>query len=200
VSNHKRYDRDYFERWYRSTDAVVSPALIMRKARVAVAVTEHLLGRNVRTVLDVGCGEGQWRAALRRARPGIHYTGVDPSEYAVERYGRRRNIRLGSIGSLEEVRLAAAYDLIICSDVLQYVPMTEVRRGLRSIGRRLRGVAYIEAYTSGDDMVGDRSDWHERDVDEYRRALDRAGLVSVGMYCFLPWRLRYLANELELAT
>jgi SAM-dependent methyltransferase len=197
LSRGKRYDREYFERWYRSDRAVVSPALIGRKARLALAAAEHLLGRSVITVLDVGCGEGQWRAPLLRARPGIAYTGIDPSEYAVKRYGARRNIRPGSFGALDRADIAEAYDLIICSDVLQYVPAADLRNGLRAIADRLSGVAYIEAFTTGDDMIGDHVDWHDRSADEYRRVMRQAGLLPLGLYCYLPQRLEYLTNELE---
>jgi hypothetical protein len=40
-------------------------------------------------VLDIGCGEGIWRAPLRSLRPGIEYLGLDSSEYAIARYGAR---------------------------------------------------------------------------------------------------------------
>ena len=63
---------------------------------VFLGVAEYFLRRKVRSVLDIGAGEGAWRAELRRLRPSIRYTGVDPSEYVVRRHGRRRNIRLAA--------------------------------------------------------------------------------------------------------
>ena len=44
----------------------------------------------MRAVLDVGAGEGQWRAPLIEARPRLEYVGLDPSPYVVERFGRTR--------------------------------------------------------------------------------------------------------------
>jgi SAM-dependent methyltransferase len=194
----KRYDRAYFDRWYRARGAVVSAESVQRKARLAIAAAEHLLGREVRNVLDVGCGEGQWRALLRRVRPKLHYTGIDPSEYAVRRFGRRRNLRLGRFGELGSLRIAKGFDLIICSDVLQYVSRSEMRSGLRAIAQRLRGVAYIEAFATEDDMVGDRDGWHYRSAATYRAELRAAGLTACGLYCYVSRELKPAVNALEL--
>jgi ubiquinone/menaquinone biosynthesis C-methylase UbiE len=63
-----RFDRQYFERWYRD-EGFGSPARLRRKVDYALAATEYLLERPVRSVLDVGCGEGDWALELRRRRP-----------------------------------------------------------------------------------------------------------------------------------
>ena len=67
-----------------------------------MAAAEHLLGYRMKSVLDVGCGEGPWRAHLKKLRPGVRYAGMDSSAYAVKRYGRTRDIRLGTVGALGE--------------------------------------------------------------------------------------------------
>jgi len=93
----KSYDRAYFERWYRHpTDRVSTRESLERKVRMAIAVTEFLIGRRVRTVLDVGCGEAPWFPIVRRVRPGAKYIGIDSSDYVLERFGDTRNIRRGS--------------------------------------------------------------------------------------------------------
>jgi len=135
----KTYDRQYFDRWYRSSRAVVRHDVVQRKVRLALAAAEHLLGRDVNTVLDVGCGEAPWRGILRRMRPELEYTGVDPSEYVVRRYGRRRNIIQGGLLELDELYLDRSYDLVVCSDVLQYLPNEDAREGLRLLARRTGG-------------------------------------------------------------
>ncbi|NUQ13332.1 MAG: class I SAM-dependent methyltransferase, partial [Gemmatimonadaceae bacterium] len=58
-----------------------------RQLGFVVGVTEYLLDRPVRSVLDVGCGEGNWAAVLRGIRPRARYLGVDGSEYAIRRFG-----------------------------------------------------------------------------------------------------------------
>lgn len=166
---------------------------------MVVGVAEYFLRRNVRTVLDVGAGEGAWRAELRRLRPGVRYQGIDPSEYAVRRYGRRRNIMLGSFADLPALPLGNGYDLIVCADVLQYIPDDVLARGVRRIARLLGGVAFLESYTSGDEMEGDLAGWHHRSRSAYRRIFAEAGLVGCGMHCYLSAPLARRAVELELA-
>ena len=181
----KTYDRAYFERWYRDPDDRVSTRdSLERKVRMAVSVTEFLLGRSVRSVLDVGCGEAPWQPVLKRFRPGAYYTGVDSSDYVIQRFGKSRNIHRGTLGKLSSLGFDRGIDLIVCADVLQYVETRDVERGLRTIRRLLGGVAYIEAFTTEDAMEGDHADWHERTAAEYRRLFRGAGLTQCGPYCF----------------
>jgi len=194
----RRYDKRYFDKWYRNPAHRVSTmASAARKAAVAVAVAEYYLERPVRTVLDVGCGEGQWRTVLLRLRPGIRYTGVDPSEYAITRYGRQRNLRLGGFGDLPHLDLAASYDMIICSDILYYVPRVELARGLSSLVSRLGGIAFLEAYASDEALKGDIRTMERRDTNFYRKLFRKHGLVSCGPHCYAGEILRGRVTNLE---
>jgi SAM-dependent methyltransferase len=182
----KRYDQAYFNRWYRDPGTrVVTRDSLERKVRLAVSAAEYMLARPIRSVLDVGCGEGAWRSVLVRMRPGISYLGVDPSEYAVRRHGARRNLRLASFGELPMLKLRGRYDLVVCSDVLQYVGPADLSRGLAEITRVLGGVAYIEAYTTEDEMEGDHEGWIPRSRAWYRRAFSAAGLTHCGLHCWV---------------
>lgn len=182
----KTYDQAYFDRWYRSPGAVVRPEVVRRKVRLAVAAAEYVIGRPLRSVLDVGCGEGPWRAHLRRLRPGLRYVGVDSSEYVLGRFGRRRGIRRGRLGALDQLGLRRPFDLVVCADVLEYVPTAEVRAGLGHMRRLTGGLAYIEAFAATDDMVGDRLGWHYRSAAAYRALFREAGLVACGLHCYVP--------------
>src|SRR5689334_11688822 len=169
----KSYDSAYFHRWYRDPRTrVTSERALERKVHLALSAAEYMLGRRVRTVLDVGCGEGRWFVALRRVRPGVLYTGVESSEYAVETFGASRNIRRGSFGTLRTLKL----------------------RGL------LGGVAYIEAYAREDDMVGDMEGWNYRSAATYRRAFKAAGLTHCGLYCFIDADKIGAVNALEACS
>ena len=182
----KIYDRDYFERWYRDPrDRVTTRDALQRKVRLALSLAEFVLGRQIRTVLDVGCGEAPWHPVLKRLRPRVKYTGIDSSEYVLARFGRARNIRRGTFGELGALRLPRGFDLVVCADVLQYVDTRDVERGLRAIRRVLGGVAYIEAFATEDAMIGDREGWRERGAGEYRRLFRRAGLTPCGPYSFV---------------
>lgn len=183
----KRYDRAYFDRWYRDPRRRVGAASdLARTVRLAVAAAEHLLGRPVRTVLDVGCGEARWRAPLRRARPGLRYVGIDPSPYVVQRWGRTRNVRLGSFGALERCGVDEPADLVVCADVLHYVSTAELQRGLASLAALTGGLAYLPTFTRSDAIAGDHDGFQRRSPAVYRRLFARAGLIPCGMHCYVP--------------
>lgn len=182
----KSYDRGYFNRFYRDpTHRVSTRAGLERKVRMAVSVTEFLLARPIRSVVDVGCGEAPWYSVLKRLRPDARYIGVDSSDYVLERYGSARNIKRGDVAHLGRVRLPNRVDLVVCADVLQYVETPDVDRALHGIRRLMGGVAYIETFATEDGMEGDLDAWHERSENEYRRALSRAGLTQCGPYCYV---------------
>ena len=182
----KFYDHSYFDRWYRDPgERVATRESLERKVRMAVALTEFLLGRKIRSVLDIGCGEAPWQPVLKRVRPQARYIGVDSSDYVIERFGASRNIRRGTLSTLGAMRLPKRVDLIVCADVLQYASDTDVARGLRAIRQLLGGVAYIEAFVTDDNMEGDRDGWHERTAAEYSRFFRDAGLTQCGPYAFV---------------
>jgi SAM-dependent methyltransferase len=195
----KAYDEAYFTKWYRDPRTQVhTPDSVRRKVRMVLGITEYFLGRKLRTVLDVGAGEGTWGIELRRLRPGVRYVGIDPSEYVVARHGRRRNIKLGSFEKLHTMSLGRGYDLVVCADVLQYIPDADLKRGVRHIAGLINGVAFLESYTTGDDMEGDLEGWHPRSKSKYRRIFAEAGLVACGVHCYLTPELAANAVELEL--
>jgi SAM-dependent methyltransferase len=194
----KVYDREYFEKWYRDPrHAVNSRQELERKVALTVAVAEYYLGRRVSTVLDIGCGEGVWRAALRSLRPGIEYLGLDSSEYAIARYGRSRNLRLATFGQLAELRFETTFDLIVCTDVLHYVRTPELKRGLRGIVEMLDGIAFLELFTAADAPDGDKHSFIARAPGWYRSTFAQAGLTACGTHCYIGRRLKGCVAALE---
>ena len=192
----KRYDRDYFDKWYRSrSHRVHDLAEVRRKVALAVTTAEYFLRRPIESVLDVGCGEGAWFKHLRALRRHAHYTGIEASEYAVERFGTERNIRRGTFGDLRSVR--SEYDLVVCSDVLHYVDERELERGLPELERVTGGLAFLEVLTSEDEIVGDVEGLIRRKASWYRRRFFDAGFVQAGPYCWLPESMLDFAAELE---
>jgi SAM-dependent methyltransferase len=195
----KSYDEAYFPRWYRDRRTRVhAPADVRRKIHMVLGITERYLGRKLRSVLDIGAGEGTWGVALRRLRPRLRYLGIDPSDYIVRRHGRGRNIRPGRFEELPDMRLGGPYDLIVCADVMQYIPTPALELGVRHLATLLDGLAYLEAYTSGDEMEGDLDGWHQRSKARYRRLFADAGLTACGSHCYLSPDLAAKAVELEL--
>lgn len=187
-----KYNRDYFDKWYRNPRFRVKTSRdLARQAAFVVSAAEHILGRPVRTVLDVGCGEGNWLAPLRRLRPRVTYTGVDASEYAVARFGTRRNIRLGTIDALDRVRLRKDYDLILCVGMLNYLDPPQLRSGLAQLYDRAHGLVYLEVFTGSDRGVfGDTRGTRLRSAEWYRARIRDARFVSCGLHCYVPDWLR----------
>ena len=197
----KAYDRAYFDKWYRNPrHAVTSRHELARKVAVAVATAEYYLGRSITNVLDIGCGEGVWRAPLRKLRPSVDYLGLDSSEYAIARYGRARNLRRAAFGDLAELRLARRFDLIVCSDTLHYVPSAELKRGLSGLVEMLEGVAFLELFTARDAPDGDKRGFIARSPKWYLSTFAQAGLIACGSHCYLGPHHRERVAALEIAA
>lgn len=179
----KTYDASYYDRWYHDPRTrVTARTLVRRKAALAVAATEQLLEHPVRNVLDVGCGEAPWRGALLHLRPRLRYTGVDPSAWAAKQWGESRGVLHGGLSDLENLPLRGPFDLVVCSDVLHYVPDAVVRRGVATMAGLARGLLWLEAFTSEDDFEGDVEGFRPRPARWYRSAFRHAGLVPLGLW------------------
>ncbi|MEO7063583.1 MAG: class I SAM-dependent methyltransferase [Dokdonella sp.] len=195
----KTYDHAYFEKWYRDArHRVGSRAELERKVAMVVHLAEYYLARPLRNVLDIGCGEGLWRTPLRRLRPDIAYRGLDSSEYAVTRYGRTRNIGRATFGQLGELRFDTRFDLIVCSDMLHYVPARELQRGLSGFGDLLEGLAFLEVFTARDHATGDIDGFIARSAAWYRARFIDAGLLPCGSHGYLSSRLMRSVAALEV--
>ncbi len=193
----KTYDRAYFDRWYRR-GGIGTAARLARKVALAVATAEYHLERPLRSVLDIGCGEGAWRAPLLKLRPKAGYLGFDASEYATTRYGRSRNLHFARFADFAYLRPCAPVDLLVCSDVLHYLPTRELDRGLPALADLCGGLAFIETFAGEDEAMGDEHDFHSRPAGFYRKRLRALGLQPLGSHCWLAPGLAARATALEL--
>ncbi len=183
----ERYDRAYFDKWYRHPRHRVKSAVeLARQVAFVLRTAEFVLGRPVKSVLDVGCGEGQWRGALLKHRPRLHYVGVDPSAYVVERFGARRHLLRGGIESLDALPLRASYDLVVCCGMLNYLSTSQLTAGLPLVTGRTGGMAYLELFTREDRFEGDTAWPTPKPAAWYREVLRSAGLTAIGMQCYVP--------------
>lgn len=193
----KTYDRAYFDRWYRN-GGIGGTQRLMRKVALAVVTAEYHLERPLRSVLDIGCGEGAWRAPLLKLRPKARYIGFDSSSYAVERYGARRNLHLAHFADFEYLRPCPPADLVVCSDVLHYLPAREIDRGLGGVADLCGGIAFLETFTREDDAEGDDDGYLRRPAGFYRRRFMAAGFRPLGSHCWLSPALADSATALEV--
>ena len=198
----KQYDQAYFDRWYRDPalrdTAIGGGARLARKVALAVASAEYHLERPIRTVLDIGAGEGAWRAPLLKLRPRLQYLGFDSSHYAVERFGARRNLHFARFGDFEHLRTCPPVDQLVCSDVLHYLPTRELDRGLPALAELCGGVAFLETFTRADGIDGDVEGFHARPAKFYRERFAGAGLAPLGSHLWLSPALMAGAAALEV--
>jgi SAM-dependent methyltransferase len=195
----KRYDRRYFDRFYRNPRSrVLTPAERHRRVVAVLALAEHFLGRAVRSVLDVGSGPGLWARELLRARPAARYVGIDPSPAAIAAAPRGAEVLRAGFGELPGLELGGRFDLVVCADVLHYLPLREIRAGLPALVAAARGPLYIEVLTSAEGVEGDRAGIRLRRPSLYRRLFAAHGLVPCGFQLYLRAGLAERATALEL--
>jgi predicted TPR repeat methyltransferase len=194
----KQYDRTYFDRWYRG-GGIGGRRRLARKVALAVATTEYHLERPLRSVLDIGCGEGAWRAPLLQLRPRARYLGFDSSGYAIARHGARRNLHQARFADFAVLRPCPPVDLLVCSDVLHYLEARELDRGLPGLVELCGGVAFLETFTREDHAEGDEDHFKQRPASFYRRRFAALGLRPLGSNCWLSPVLATQVTALETA-
>jgi SAM-dependent methyltransferase len=137
------FDQQYYQRYYFNPRTAVTSRAEMRDRARLIAACVHYVGLPVGLILDAGCGVGLLRAPLKRALPSATYHGLEISEYLCQRYGWRQ-------GSIQSLRTRERYDLVICYDVLQYLPAAQARRAIANLARVCRGALYFGALTLED--------------------------------------------------
>ena len=150
----------------------------------------------MRRVLDVGCGFGLWRDVIGRHHPRATYTGVETSEFLCERFGWVR-------GSVVDFKARGAFDLVICKDVLQYLPHAAASAAIDNLATLCRGVLYFNLLTREDweencDQEATNGEVYLRSGDWYRRRLSRH-FIPAGGGVFVSRRSRIILWELEHA-
>ncbi len=132
------FDAAYYRQFYRDGGtAVISRAEVSRLTGFVLAYM-NFMNLPCRTVLDVGCGIGYWRDALRKHDRKITYTGIEVSAYLCDRYGWQQR-------SITEFKSRRHYDLIVCQGVLQYLSKDDVRTGSKNLARVCRGSIFANA-------------------------------------------------------
>lgn len=197
----KVYDQAYFDRWYREPATRVKHSGTMaRKVAMVVAVAEHYLERPIRSVLDVGCGEGVFGEALAALRPNCHYLGLDSSAYAVGRFGLKRNLRLLDFAELAHQRFDRSYDVLVCTDVMHYLPTKVLVSGLSGFDELCHGIGFFEVFCRGDEFIGDLDGFIHRSAGWYRSTFLAAGFEPLGTHFYLSPSLHGAATRLERAN
>jgi SAM-dependent methyltransferase len=143
MATRKRFDETYYQRFYGG--ARERAAFRREEERLGEFVCAYLkyLGQPVRTVVDIGCGLGQWRAIIRKRFAKASYTGVELSEYLCAQHGFEQ-------GSVVDFESDEPFDLVICKDTLQYLSAREFRVAAANLARLSKGALYVSILTTDD--------------------------------------------------
>jgi trans-aconitate methyltransferase len=191
---HNQFDPAFYKRFYADPRTrVTTPAEMARRAAAIAALTQQL-EIPVKRILDAGCGLGLMQRTLSKAFPAADYTGIEVSEHLCKQLGWIQS-------SLATYRPRGRFDLIICYDVLQYLPAGEAVRALANLGRLCRGALYFHAPTREDwqhnaDRSCSDSNIHLRDADWYRSRLAR-NFRHIGFGLHLRRGVPFVQWELE---
>jgi SAM-dependent methyltransferase len=171
ASSPRKFDRAFFRRFYLDPKTAVASRAEMDARGRLIAAFARYLELDVGRILDAGCGLGLLRPSLRRSLPGADYVGLEVSSYLCRRFGWTR-------GSIADWKTRRRFDLVICYDVLQYVPDSAAVRALANLGRLCHGILYFSALTREDwrhhaDRACTDGAVHLRPAGWYRRRLDR---------------------------
>ncbi len=103
----------------------------------------------------------------------------------MKRFGSRRNIRLGGFGDLEAMDLGGPFDLVVCADVLHYLDLDELAKGVPILAGLTGGLAYLETLTDAEEVEGDQRALKLRPPSLYRKHFSAVGLTAVGCHGWL---------------
>jgi SAM-dependent methyltransferase len=136
------FDRIYRENLWNGVESRSGPGSgPVATRRVALALRSLVDNGEIASVLDVGCGDGYWMPDL----PG--YVGYDASREAIRMSRRRHPDR-----RYTNVWPTGTFDLVICRDVMQHLPLAdgvELLARIRATGSRL---LLASTYVGGDNI------------------------------------------------
>jgi hypothetical protein len=153
----------------------------------------------VRRILDAGCGIGLLQKPFKEFLPRARYLGLESSEYLCNRFG-------WTLGSIVDYAARRPYDLVICYDVLQYLPDAQAARAIVNLGRLSGAALYVSALTTEDwreNCDRSRTDRavHLRSGAWYRRRLNKWFRDTLGDGAPLSRRgLGYRLSRIQAAS
>lgn len=190
-----KFDKAYYDRFYRNPATRVGDMKATRRLGGFVCSYVQYLAGDAQTVLDIGCGVGNWREVIVEHFPDARYTGVEISDYLCDQYGWVK-------GSIVDFTAPEPFDLVICQGVLQYLTDEEAVLAIKNLARLCRQFLYLEVLTARDWQFNcDRSvtdgDVYLREGKWYRERL-APDFLSLGGGMFAARAARLVFYEMEL--
>lgn len=182
------FDGAYYRRFYEDADTAILDTETARKEVAFVIAFCNYIGLQIKRFSDVGAGTGWWATEFAKQYSSCNVIeSFDSSSAACEVYGHR-HVAVEKLGGRQS-------DLVVCRDVLRYVPDSGIDEALRRLAKKCRGVLYIHAITSDDDIDEDASDMEGlfRSTWFYRDRLLDAGFIDCGMGLFVSKKFRDFA-------
>jgi Precorrin-6B methylase 2 len=179
------FNAAYYKRYYETAEtSVVDPQLQRDEVRFVIAFC-RFVELEVKRFADVGAGTGWWACefAKQYRRCSVIET-FDASADACELFGHK-NVPVQQLAG-------PAADLVVCRDVLRYVPDAHIDKAIERLTRKTRGVLYLHVITSDDEVEEEASDMAGtfRTTAFYRRRLKAAGFRDCGMGLFASARFK----------
>ncbi len=182
------FDADYYRRFYEDAEtAIVDVDGATREVAFVIAFSNYI-GLKIERFSDVGAGTGWWAREFARQYPSCDSIETfDSSPAACIAYGHRR-LPINKLAGRQS-------DLVVCRDVLRYVGDSDIDEALLRLAKKCRGVLYVHAITSDDDIDEDASDMEGmfRTTWFYRDRLLGSGFIDCGMGLFVSKRFKDFA-------
>lgn len=194
MPSRKNFDQAYYRRFYGG--AAEQRSYRREEQRLGNFICSYLnyIEQPISTVVDIGCGLGQWRDIIASHFPRATYTGVELSEHLCAQFGWQQ-------GSAVDYQTDRSFDLVICKDTLQYLADAEFRAAIDNIAGFCSGVLFASILTSEDwdsncDKRRTDKQVYLRNGNWYRRVLGRY-FINLGGGLFLNRESSLVVWELE---
>lgn len=133
----------YFRKFYLTAATRVVTAAEMRSRAALISSILRQCQIPVRNILDAGCGIGLLRKPFKEFMPRARYVGLETSPYLCDRFHWVR-------GSVVDFEPRSPFDLVVCYDVLQYLPDAPAARAIANLSLLSRAALYVSALTTED--------------------------------------------------
>lgn len=87
-------------------------------------VSHFIKANNIKTVVDIGCGD--WQFSRHIDWSGVNYRGFDVVQSVVDRNQSEFGSDNVSFSKLDSIDQIPECDLIVCKDVLQHLPLQDI--------------------------------------------------------------------------